>query len=145
MPQAGLARNVFVYDGNVPQGSQPVLVGGMYQFGLTTGVEFYFCLELCFQLPTPSSFRLMATDGGILPRDATPVRIGTYTVVSICINNLPVPMSDVLVDPPQHLSVTLTNEEARYRTISGGSPRSHGVSPFPGDVDVGCTFPRPCS
>jgi hypothetical protein len=83
MPQAGLARNVFVYDANVPLGVPPILVAGMYQFGPTTGGEFFFCLELCFQLPRRSNFRLMAADGLILPRDAAPVPLGTYTVVSI--------------------------------------------------------------
>jgi hypothetical protein len=86
MPQARLPRNVFVYDANVPDGVDPTLVGGMYQFGPTTGGEFYFCLEFCFRLPQPSTFRLMAEDGIILPRDATPVRTGTYTVVSISIS-----------------------------------------------------------
>ena len=144
MPQAGLARNVFVYDANVGDGVEPTLVGGMFQFGPTTGGEFYFCLEFCFLLPQPSNFRLMAADGIMLRRDHTPVRTGTYTVVSISISNPPVPLFDVLADPFQHESVTLTNEVARHRTISGGSPGTFGVYPFPSDVDLGCIVPRPC-
>jgi hypothetical protein len=83
MPQAGLSRNVFVYDANIGVGEEHILVAGMHQFGLTTGAEFYFCLEFCFHVPQPSQFRLMATDGSLLPRDVTPVVIGIYRVVSV--------------------------------------------------------------
>ena len=89
MPQAGLPRNVFVYDSDVSEGAEPILVGGMYQFGMTTGAEFYFCLEFCFQLPQPSTFRLMAADELILPRDHSPICPGSYTVVSLSMAGSP--------------------------------------------------------
>ena len=82
MPQSGLTRNVFVHDANVPKDTEAILVGGMFQFGHTTGAEFYFCLEFCFREPQPSTFQLLATDGILLPRDGALVRIGSYTVVS---------------------------------------------------------------
>jgi hypothetical protein len=82
MPQSQFPRNVFVYDANVPQGTNPVLVAGRNQFGLTDGSEFYFSLELCFQQPQASTFRLMDTDGTILARDGTIVPIGNYYVVT---------------------------------------------------------------
>ena len=82
MPQSGLTRNVFVHDANVPKDTKAILVGGMFQFGHTTGAEFYFCLEFCFREPQPSTFQLLATDGILLPRDGALVRIGSYTVVS---------------------------------------------------------------
>lgn len=82
MPQSGLPRNVFVYDANVPDGMEHTLVAGMFQFGQTTGAEFYYCLEIVFLVPQPSSFRLMAADGIILQRNGVPVRTGTYTVVT---------------------------------------------------------------
>jgi hypothetical protein len=83
MPQSQFPRNVFVYDANFPKGTNPALVAGFFQFGLTTGGEFYFCLEFCFQEPQASNFRLMGVDGVILPRDATIVPIGNYYVVSL--------------------------------------------------------------
>ena len=82
MPQSQYLRNIFVYDGNVPQGTAPKLVAGFMQFGRTTGSEFYFCLEFCFEEPRPSSFQLMTADGTVLPRDATIVTIGNYYVVT---------------------------------------------------------------
>ena len=81
MPQSQLPRNVFVFDANVPPGTQPLLVAGIMQLGHTTSSEFYFCLEVCFTDPGPSMFRLMAQDGNILARDDTIVAIGNYYVV----------------------------------------------------------------
>jgi len=83
MPQSAVPRNVFVFDANVPAGAEPSLVGGMFQFGQTTGVDFYLCLEICFHLPERATFRLKAADGIILPRDGIPVRTGSYTVVTL--------------------------------------------------------------
>ena len=94
MPLSGLPRNVFVYDANVPDGMEHTLVAGIFQFGQTTGAEFYFCLE---------------------------------------------------IDPPQYVSVILTVEVARPRTISGASPASHGVHSSSFVVDIGCTVPGSCS
>ena len=82
MPQSRLPRNVHVFDNNVPEGTQSILVAGFQQFGLTTGGEFYFCLEFCFQEPRPSNFRLWGEDGTILPRDGTIVPIQNYYVIS---------------------------------------------------------------
>ena len=82
MPQSQFPRNVFVHDANVPQNTNAVLVAGFCQFGQTTGDGFYFCLEFCFQEPVASGFRLMGTDGVILPRDLTIVPIGSYYVVT---------------------------------------------------------------
>ena len=56
MPQSGLTHNVFVYDANVPEDAEAILVGGMLQFGHTTGAEFYFCVEVCFREREPSTF-----------------------------------------------------------------------------------------
>jgi hypothetical protein len=39
-------------------------------------------------------------------------------------------VSNVLADPPQYVSVQITDEVARPRTISGGSPGTLGVYPF---------------
>ena len=83
MPQSQFPRNVFVYDANLPKGANPDLVAGFRQFGLTTGGEFYFCLEFCFHEPRAANFRLMGEDGIILPRDASIVPIGNYYVVSL--------------------------------------------------------------
>ena len=82
MPQSGLPRNVNVYD-NCDNAS-PLLVAGLQQFGLTTSADFYFCLEICFQQPTTSNFRLWAADGTILSREnaATIVPTGDYYVIS---------------------------------------------------------------
>jgi len=88
--QHGIPRNVFVYDANMPKGTQPTLVAGFMQLGHTTGTEFYFCVEFCFTEPEPSRFRLINGDGNILPRDATIVPTGNYFVVS------PSPFSYVL-------------------------------------------------
>src|SRR5277367_3052836 len=140
MPESRLPRNVFVYDAHVPDGIEPILVGGMYQFGPTTGAEFYFCLEFCFRFPRPSNFRLMAANSTILLRDAIPVPMGTYTVVSISISAQAFPLINVLDDPVEYVSVTLTDDFVRPRTISGGSPGTLGVYPFSRDVDEGCTF-----
>jgi hypothetical protein len=84
MPRSGLSRNVTVHDANVPTDAESILVGGMIQLGHTTGAEFYSCLEFCFQEPQPFTFQLLSTDGILLPRDSTLVRIGSYTVVSKC-------------------------------------------------------------
>jgi hypothetical protein len=83
MPQSGLPRNIRVYDNNVSEDQQPILVAGFQQFGLTTGGEFYFCRELCFQQPTASNFRLWGVDGTILSRDGAIVPIQDYYVISI--------------------------------------------------------------
>jgi hypothetical protein len=85
MPQNNIPRNVYVYDSNVPQGAPSVLVAGFWQFGRTTDGEFYFNLEFCFVQPPPSNFRLMDSNGIILPRDGSIVPIGVYYVVSACI------------------------------------------------------------
>lgn len=137
MPQSAVPRNVFVFDANVPAGAEPSLVGGMFQFGQTTGVDFYLCLEICFHLPEQATFRLKAADGIILPRDGTPVRTGSYTVVTLGKYPpfSPFPLPDALADPPQNLSVTLTDETARHRIISRGSPSVHGVYTFLFNVD----------
>lgn len=82
MPQSGLTRNIFVHDAYVAPLSDPILVGGMYQFGHTTADELYFCLELCFREPRAREFQLLAADGVLLRRDAAIVRTGSYTVVS---------------------------------------------------------------
>ena len=91
MPHSGLSRNVTVHDANVPKDAKSILVGGMFQLGHTTGVEFYSCLEICFREPQPYTFQLLATDGTVLPRDDTLVRIGSYTVVSKCNYIVPQP------------------------------------------------------
>jgi len=145
MPQCGFPRNVFVYDANVPEGVAHILIAGMHQCGHTTGAEFYLCLEICFRLPRRSTFRLMAADGIVLLRDGALVRTGTFTVVTTSIGVHLIPLTDVLADPPQNVSVTLTDEMARQRIISGGSPSTHGVYPLSFDVYLGCNFPGPCS
>jgi hypothetical protein len=76
MPQSSLPRNVEVYDAS--DSANPILVAGLMQLGQTTTAEFYFCLEICFQQPTASNFRLCAADGTILSR-ASP-----WTIVPIC-------------------------------------------------------------
>jgi len=75
-------RNTLVYDANVPQGAQALLVAGFNQLGRTTGAEFYFCLEFCFAEPRPGQFRLLSSTGMILPRDATIVPVGSYAVIT---------------------------------------------------------------
>ena len=82
MPQSPNPRNTLVYDANVPQGAQPLLVAGFNQLGRTTGAEFYFCLEFCFAEPQPGQFRLLSSTGTILPRDGTIVPIGSYAVIT---------------------------------------------------------------
>ena len=129
MPQSGLTHNVFVYDANVPEDTEAILVGGMLQFGHTTGAEFYFCVEVCSREREPSTFQLLATDAILLPRDGTLVRTGSYTVVSTGIS--PPTGFNVLANPPKYVSVTLTEEAACPRTISGGSPGTFGVCIFP--------------
>jgi hypothetical protein len=82
MPQSNLPRNVYVYDSNVSQDATPILLAGFFQFGHTTGAEFYSNLEICFQQPQPFNFRLIDTNGVILPRDGSITAIGNYYVVS---------------------------------------------------------------
>lgn len=84
MPLSPFPRNVFVYDDNVPEGTSPILVAGFNQYGSTSAGEFYFCLEFCFQHPQPSKFRLIHENNVILPRDATIVPVGRYSVISAC-------------------------------------------------------------
>jgi len=80
--QSQYPRNVSVFDANVPQLTQPVLVGGMMQLGSTTGQEFYFCLQLCFSAPRNGQFTLLHDSGLVLPCDNTMVPIGNYFVVA---------------------------------------------------------------
>jgi len=82
MPQSPYPRNTFVYDANVPQGVQPPLVAGFMQLGQTTAEEFYYSLEFCFAQPPPGRYRLLSSDGNILPRDANIVAAGVYFVVT---------------------------------------------------------------
>jgi hypothetical protein len=82
MPQSTIPRNVYVYDNF--QAHNPVLVAGFFQFGLTTGEEFYFNLELCFVQPQRATFRLSNANGLVLPRDGTIVGTGVYYVISLC-------------------------------------------------------------
>ena len=81
MPQSGLPRNVLVYDNS---GDVRVLVAGFMQLGLTTTTEFYLCLEICFQQPAASNFRLCDADGTVLRRDNAGliVPLGEYYVIS---------------------------------------------------------------
>ena len=81
MPQSPYPRNTYVYDANVPQGLQPILVAGFMQLGHTTGEEFYFYLEICFAQPLPGQFRLLDSNGNVLPRDSTVVPLGAYAVI----------------------------------------------------------------
>jgi hypothetical protein len=91
MPQNNIPRNVYVYDNKVPMGVPSVLVAGFWQFGGTTGGEFYFKLEFCFVQPLASNFRLMGANGTLLPRDGSIAPIGNYYVVSarIALHTLP--------------------------------------------------------
>jgi hypothetical protein len=59
-------------------------VAGFQQLGHTTTGVFYFGLEICFQQPAPSSFRLWATDGTILSRDSPAALVpqGDYYVIT---------------------------------------------------------------
>ena len=98
-----------------------MFVGRMFQLGQTTGVDFYWCPEICFHLPERATFRLKAADGIIFPRDGTSVRNGSYTVVTLS-KLPPFSLSDVLADPPQNLSVSLTDETVCLRNVSRGSP-----------------------
>jgi hypothetical protein len=86
MPQSTVPRNVYVYDSS--QADSPVLVAGFFQFGQTTGEEFYFNLELYFVQPQRSTFRLLSANGLVLPRDGTIVGTGVYYVISLCTNLL---------------------------------------------------------
>ena len=81
MPQINLPRNVNVYDNF---GQAPVLVAGFMQLGHTTTEEFYASLEICFQQPTASNFRLCIADGTVLSRAdaAALVPLGDYYVIS---------------------------------------------------------------
>jgi len=94
MPLSNLPRNVFVYDYAVPQGEEPVLVAGFWQFGRTTGGEFYSNLEICFLQPPPSAFRLRTANGIVLPRDGAVVPTGVFYVVSL---SRPAPKRFVLI------------------------------------------------
>jgi len=80
--QSQYPRNVSVYNANVPQPAEPILVGGMMQLGPTTGQEFYFCLQLCFSSPRDGRFALLHQNGFVLPCDNTPVLPGNYFVVA---------------------------------------------------------------
>src|SRR5271170_3941440 len=82
MPQSSYPRNTWVYDANVPAGNQPRLVAGFMQLGQTTAEEFYFCLEFCFTQPRPRQYRLMSSDGTIIPCDGNIVTAGVYYVVT---------------------------------------------------------------
>jgi hypothetical protein len=82
MPQSQYPRNLFVYDANVPSGTDSILVGGGMQLGSTTAQEFYSWLQFCFSDPSYGHFRLMGQDGAILPQDAALVQPGNYLVVS---------------------------------------------------------------
>lgn len=81
MPQINLPRNVWVYDNS---GQAPVLVAGSMQLGHTTTAEFYACLEICFQHPPASNFRLCDANGTVLSHSdaANSVPVGTYYVIS---------------------------------------------------------------
>lgn len=85
MPQSGLPRNVEVYDLSDPDGNR-VLVAGLAQLGTTTIAEFYQCLEICFQIPLPLSFRLVDQQDVVLEREPGNVNVpvGTYAVISLC-------------------------------------------------------------
>jgi len=80
--QSQYPRNVFVYDANVPQSAEPILVGGMMQLGPTTGQEFYSCLQLCFSDPSDGQFALLHELGLVLPCDNTMVLPGNYFVIA---------------------------------------------------------------
>jgi hypothetical protein len=90
MPQSGLPRNVEVYDLSDPDGNRE-LVAGLAQLGTTTIAEFYQCLEICFQVPQPLSFRLVDDQDVVLARESGNmiVPVGTYAVISLCMS-LPV-------------------------------------------------------
>lgn len=85
MPLSGLPRNVEVYDLSAPDGNR-ILVAGLAQLGTTTVAEFYQCLEICFQIPQPLTFRLANQQGVVLEREPGNVNvpIATYAVISIC-------------------------------------------------------------
>ena len=82
MPQNVLPRNVHIYDNS---GDARVLVAGFMQLGLTTTQEFYRCLEICFQQPPASNFRICHADGTVLSRDNAGliVPLGEYYVISL--------------------------------------------------------------
>jgi len=88
MPLINLPRNIEVYDNS---GQPSVLVAGFMQLGHTTTREFYDCLEICFQQPAPSNFRVCLGNGTVLSRanDAILVPLGDYYVISIGIELLP--------------------------------------------------------
>jgi hypothetical protein len=83
MPQSQNPRNIFVYDANVPEGTQRVLLAGCMQLGQTTAGQLYDCLEICFAEPRPSQFRVMGYNGNILVRDIAIVLAGNYYVVTL--------------------------------------------------------------
>jgi len=118
MPQSGLPRNVEVYDLSDPDGNRE-LVAGLAQLGTTTIAEFYQCLEICFQVPQPLSFRLVDEQDVVLARESGNmiVPVGTYAVIS-------------LYDPSHYIAVTLSPEVARTRALSGGSPATPATSTF---------------
>lgn len=123
MPQIALVpRNVFVYDASV---NPMVLVAGCHQFGHFTNAEFYFCLGIFFQQPTPDDFRLLADDQTILPNDTTILPPGQYYVISssIIFSLFAIVLTHA-ADPAQYKSVVLTQESARPRTISGSTTPS---------------------
>jgi hypothetical protein len=122
----------------VPIGTPPPqLVAGFYQFGYTTGEEFYFCLGMCFLSPPAGRFRLLDAAGRLLGRDASVVQLGAYYVVSegmalvrvsfLGAGGLVQEYGLTVVDPVQFVSVTLTQEMARRRVMSGGSPGTQRV------------------
>jgi hypothetical protein len=123
MPRVQLAtRNVFVYDG-----TNNAIVGGCRQFGSTSIVEFFFCLRLF--IVTPVDFQLYheEVDEYVTQNDQGNIQPGTYFVSSISKPLFAHTVDVFIAQPITYLTVTLTNEDARPRNVSGGSPSSTSV------------------
>jgi hypothetical protein len=117
MPRISLApRNVFVYDG-----TNNTIVGGCHQFGTTSISEFFFCLN--FFITTPTNYQLFHQETGeyIKQDDGGNLQTGNYFIATTSMSSSTSSLC-VAATPVSYLAVTLTNEEARPRNISGGSP-----------------------
>jgi hypothetical protein len=122
MPQVQLAtRNVFVYDG-----TNNTIIGGCRQFGTTSVAEFFFCLRLF--IVTPVDFQLYRDEGDyVTQNDQGNIEAGNYFVSSISKSLFTHTVNVFIAQPITYLTVTLTNEDARPRNVSQGTPNSSSV------------------
>ena len=126
MPRFSLAdRNVFVWDR-----TSNTVVGGCRQFGSTSISEFFFCLRLFISDPVDFQLYHQENDSYVTQADGGNILIGNYFVVSSS-TRLTLFRWWFLATPTDFLVVTLTNEEARNRIISGSSPHTSVVWAFP--------------